>query len=81
MLDHGAELQGPDVFRVVDRVRMVGSMGGDGVLVVVDAGDDLRDLLAVDDGVLDTGRGAAGTAEEVDVQEADVFLHGVLWLW
>ena len=70
---HRAELQGSDVLRVVDGIRVVGLVGGDGVLVMVNAGDDLCDLPAVDHGVLNARRGATGSAEEVDIQELDVF--------
>lgn len=75
VLDHRAELQRTDVFRVVDGIRVVGLMGRDGVLVVVDTGDDLGDFLSSDDGILYSGGCAAGAAEEVDIQEFDVIFH------
>ena len=68
MFDHWAELQRAYVFRVVDGIRMVGLMGGDGVLVMIDTGNDFRYLLTVDDGVFHSCGGAAGSAEKVNIQ-------------
>ena len=75
MGDHRAELQRPDVLGVMDGIRVVGLVRGDGVRVVVHACDHLRYFLPAQDGHLTPGGRAAGAAEEVDVKETYVFVR------
>jgi len=61
------EFQRADVLREVESIRMVGGMRGDGVRIVVDAGDDLCALLVSHACLFDAGGRSARAAKEVDV--------------
>lgn len=69
MRNERRQLECADVLREVQGVWMIGSMGGYGMRIVVDAGNDLGTLFAVQCCVFDAGRGASGTAEEIDVED------------
>ena len=65
------QLQRTDVLRVVQRIGVVGSVRRDGVGVVVHAGDHLGARISAVPRKVYPGRGAARTAEKVDVQKSD----------
>ena len=63
------QVESADVFGEVQGVGVVGGMGGDGICVVVDTGDDTGALMAVKARGVDAGGCASGAAKEVDVKE------------
>jgi len=65
------QLQRTDVLRVVQRIGVVGSVRRDGVGVVVHARDHLGARISAVPRKVYPGRGAARTAEQVDVQKSD----------
>ena len=62
-LDKRCQVQRPDVFCKVERARMIGRMGGDGLWVMIDTSDSLGALLTIQPGLVDSRGGSAGAAE------------------
>ena len=62
-LDKRCQVQRPDVFRKVERARMIGRVGGYGFWVVIDTSDNLGTLLTIQPGLVDSRGGSPGTAE------------------
>ena len=57
------EFQRPDILREVQRVGVVGRMGGNRICIMVYAPDDLCTLPSLIAGILNAGRGTACSAE------------------
>ena len=62
-LDKRCQVQRPDVFRKVERARMIGRVGGYGFWVVIDASDNLGTLLTIQPCLVDSSGGSSGAAE------------------
>ena len=71
MGQHPVEVQRADVFDKVQRVGMVGRVRSDRVGIVIDARDHLGARISAVPRKVYPGRGAARTAEQVDVQKSD----------
>ena len=65
------QLKRADVLGIVHRVGVVGSVRRDGVRIVVHTGDHLGARISAVPRKVYPGRGAARTAEKVDVQQSD----------
>ena len=65
MRNEGRQFQRAYVFREVERIGMVGSMGCNGISIVIDTGNNLGALITVKGCLFNTCTGAASPTEQV----------------